>query len=83
MKLKTYKVVGFLFTAFFISSLHAQKFDKKFNENFKVNKDLVLAINASNADIDVTTWNLNEVAVEALITVEGLSKKEAEKFLKN
>ena len=51
MKLKTYKVVGFLFTAFFISSLHAQKFDKKFNENFKVNKDLVLAINASNADI--------------------------------
>ena len=83
MKLKTYKVVGFLFTAFFISSLHAQKFDKKFNENFKVNKDVVLAINASNADIDVTTWNRNEVAVEALITVEGLSKKEAEKFLKN
>lgn len=83
MKLKTYKVVGFLFTAFFISSLHAQKFDKKFNENFKVNKDVVLAINATNADISVTTWNRNEVAVSAVITVEGLSKKEAEKFLKS
>ena len=83
MKLKTYKVVGFLFTAFFISSLHAQKFDKKFNENFKVNKDVVLAINATNADINVTTWNRNEVSVDAVITVEGLSKKEAEKFLKN
>jgi hypothetical protein len=83
MKLKTYKVVGFLFTAFFISSLHAQKFDKKFNEKFNVNKDVVLAINATNADINVTTWNRNEVAVEAVITVEGLSKKEAEKFLKN
>ena len=83
MKLKTYKVVGFLFTAFFISSLHAQKFDKKFSEKFKVNKDVVLAINATNADIDVTTWNRNEVAVDAVITVEGLSKKEATKFLKN
>lgn len=83
MKLRNYKVVGFLFTAFFISSLHAQKFDKKFNENFNVNKDVVLAINATNADITVTTWNRNEVAVSAVITVEGLSKKEAEKFLKS
>ena len=83
MKLKTYKVVGFLFAAFLISSLHAQKFDKKFNENFNVNKDVVLAINATNAEIEVTTWSRNEVAVNAVITVEGLSKKEAEKFLNN
>lgn len=83
MKLKIYKVVGFLFTAFFISSLHAQKFDKKFTENFKVNKNVVLAINATNSDINVTTWNRNEVSVKAVITVEGLSKKEAEKFLKS
>lgn len=83
MKLRNYKVVGFLFTAFFISSLHAQKFDKKFNENFNVHKDVVLAIKATNADITVTTWNRNEVSVNAVITVEGLSKKEAEKFLKS
>jgi hypothetical protein len=83
MKLKTYKYIGFLFAAFFISSLHAQKFDKKFNEKFKVNKNVELAINANNADINVTTWNRNEVSVNAVITVEGLSKKEAQKFLKN
>ncbi|GGH03265.1 hypothetical protein GCM10011416_22740 [Polaribacter pacificus] len=83
MKLKTYSIVGFLFTAFFISSLHAQKFDKKFNEKFSVNKDVLLAINATNSDVNVSTWNRNEVSVEAIITVEGLSKKEAEKFLKN
>ena len=82
MKLKTYKCIGFLIAAFLISSLQAQKFDKKFNETFKVNKDVVLAINASNADINVTTWNRNEVSVKAVITVEGLSKKEAQKFLK-
>lgn len=83
MKLKTYKCIGFLIAAFFISGLQAQKFDKKFNETFKVNKNVILAINASNADINVSTWNRNEVSVKAVITVEGLSKKEAQKFLKN
>lgn len=83
MKLKTYKCIGFLIATFFISGLQAQEFDKKFNETFKVNKDVVVAINTSNAAINVTTWNRNEVAVKAVITVEGLSKKEAQKFLNN
>ncbi len=83
MKLKTYKCIGFLIAAFFISGLHAQKFDKKFNETFKVNKNVLLAINASNADINVSTWNRNEVSVKAVITVEGLSKKAAQEFLKS
>ena len=61
----------------------AQKHNKKFSEKFNTNKDVVVNINASNADIDVTTWNKNEVSVEAVIEVEGLDKKEAEKFLKN
>ena len=82
MKLKTYRSIGFLIAAFLISSLQAQKFNKKFNEKFKVNKDVVLAINASNADVNVTTWNRNEVAINAEITVEGLSYDEAQKFLK-
>jgi len=83
MKLKTYKSIGFLIAAFFISGLQAQKFDKKFKETFKVNKDVVLAINASNADINVSTWNRNEVSVQAVITVDGLSKRDAQEFLKN
>lgn len=83
MKLKTYKCIGFLIAAFFISGLQAQKFDKKYNETFKVNKNVVLAINASNADINVSTWNRNEVSVKAVITVEGLSKKAAQEFLKS
>tara|TARA_R110002073_G_scaffold8207_1_gene45601 strand:- start:51399 stop:52844 length:1446 start_codon:yes stop_codon:yes gene_type:complete len=83
MKLKIYKHIGFLIAAFIISGIQAQKVDKKYTENFKVNKDVLLEINANNADITVTTWNKNEVAVEAIITVEGLSKKEAQEFLKN
>jgi len=61
----------------------AQKQSKSFKEKFKVNKDVVVEINASNAEIDVTTWNKNEVSVVSTIEIEGLTKKEAEKYLKN
>ncbi|WP_417800018.1 coiled-coil domain-containing protein [Tenacibaculum sp.] len=61
----------------------AQKYNKKFSENFKTNKDVVVTINASNADVEVTTWNKNEVSVEAVVEVEGLDKKEAQKYLDN
>lgn len=83
MKWNIYKLFSFLFVTFYISALQAQKFDKKFNKNFKVNKDVVIAINANNVDIDVTTWNRNEVVAEAIITIEGLTKQEAEKYLSN
>ncbi|CAL2104295.1 conserved protein of unknown function [Tenacibaculum sp. 190130A14a] len=68
---------------FVTGTLVAQKFDKKFSEKFYTNKDVVVDIKASNAEIDVTTWDRNEVAVEAVIEVDGLSKKEAEKYLNN
>ncbi|APZ47731.1 hypothetical protein BW723_16145 [Polaribacter reichenbachii] len=73
----TFIAIGFLGTSF------AQKFDKKFTENFKTNKDVEVAINASNTDINVTIWNKNEVQVEAFIEIEGISKEEAEKYFKD
>ncbi|MBL4568379.1 MAG: hypothetical protein JKY69_01495 [Flavobacteriaceae bacterium] len=82
MKFNKHKIIGLLCTVLFISSIQAQKYDKKYSEKFKVNKDVQLVINANNADINVSTWNKNEVSVEAVITVEGLSKKDAKKFLK-
>ncbi|OSY87712.1 hypothetical protein WH52_09790 [Tenacibaculum holothuriorum] len=67
----------------FSSMLLAQKVEKKYNEKFYTNKDVEININASNADIEVTTWNKNEVEVNAYIEVEGLEKDEAEKYLEN
>jgi hypothetical protein len=67
----------------FLGYTYAQKFEKKFTENFNVNKDVEVAINASNTEINVTTWNKNEVQVKAYIEIEGLSKEEAEKYFKN
>lgn len=81
MTFKQFKISVFLLLA--TSVVFAQKYDKKFSENFKTNKDVVVTINASNATIDVTTWNKNEVSVVAVIEVEGLDKKAAEKYFKN
>ena len=83
MKLKLYKNSITFFALCFMATTFAQKFDKKFTENFKVNKDVEVVINASNTEINVTNWNKNEVQVEAFIEIEGLSKKEAEKYFKN
>lgn len=73
----TFIALGFLGTAF------AQKFDKKFTENFKTNKNVEVAINASNTDINVTTWAKNEVQINAFIEIEGITKEEAEKYFKD
>lgn len=81
MTFKQFKISVFLLLVTGVVS--AQKYNKKFSENFKTNKDVVVNINASNADIDVTTWNKNEVLVEAVVEVEGLDKKEAQKYLDN
>ena len=83
MKHKLYKHLITFVAICFLGTAFAQKFDKKFTENFSVNKDVEVAINASNTDINVTTWNKNEVQVNAYIEVEGLSKKEAEKYFKD
>ncbi|MDE0535402.1 hypothetical protein [Tenacibaculum sp. L6] len=81
MTFKQFKIS--VFSLFITGVVSAQQYNKKFSENFKTNKDVVVAINASNAEIDVTTWNKNEVSVEAIVEIEGLDKKEAQKYLDN
>ncbi|MCT4698299.1 hypothetical protein [Tenacibaculum haliotis] len=81
MIFKIFKIA--VFSLLTTGVVFAQKYDKKFSENFTTNKDVVVKINASNADIDVTTWNKNQVSIEAVIEVEGLDKKAAEKYFKN
>ena len=83
MNNKSYKLYLTLFCLGFISIVSAQKFDKKYTETFKTNKDVQVVIDASNTDIDVTTWNKNEVQITAYIEVEGVSKEEAEKYFSN
>ena len=61
---------------------YAQTIDKKVNEKFKVNSDATIVVNATYTDVDIETWNKNEVSIEAVMEVEGLSKKEVDKLFK-
>lgn len=81
MKCKPFKIATIILL--FSNTILAQKVDKKYSEKFYTNNDVEIAINASNADINVTTWNKNEVEVNAYIEIEGLKKEEVEKYFKN
>ena len=83
MKNTLYKPFFTMLICCLVGTVSAQKFDKNFSESFKTKKDVEVAINAANADITVTTWNKNEVQINAYIEVEGVSKEEAEKYFKN
>ncbi len=54
-----------------------QKQEKKISESFKVNSDAVVDISVSHTDLTIETWNKNEVSVEGVWEIEGVSKEEA------
>lgn len=83
MRHKSYKKIITFLTICCLGTTFAQKFDKKFSENFKTNKDVEIHINAYHTDINVTSWSKNEVQVNAIIEVEGVEKEIAEKYFKN
>jgi hypothetical protein len=64
-------------------AVFGQKQSKTYSETFNVKKNAVVEINASHADVEVTTWNKNQVDVKAVITIDGLSEEEAKKYLKD
>ncbi len=56
---------------------------KTYKETFQVNADVEVALNTSYADIEFSTWDKNEVQVEAVVTLEGATKEEAEAYFKD
>ena len=62
--------------------LHAQEESKTFQERFILAEDAVIDINTSYADIEFETWDKNEVAITATITLEGATHEEADAYFK-
>lgn len=56
---------------------------KTYKESFTVDKDVEVILNTSHADIEFETWDRNEVAVEAVIRLEGASAEEAAEFFED
>lgn len=82
MKTQFYKFIISHIAICFLGTAFAQKVEKNFSENFNVNKNVVITIDATNTAIDITTWNENKVQVNALIEIDGLSKSEADTYIK-
>ncbi len=59
---------------------YGQVQSKKYKETFTVGKEAVVNINTSHADIEFSTWNKDQVIVEATIELEGATPEEAEAY---
>ena len=64
-------------------SAYGQKQTKTFTERFRVGEETVLDINTSNTDIEFETWNKDEILVEAIVELDGVSDEEASDYFRN
>jgi len=64
----------------FTVSSYGQVQSKNYKETFTVGKEAVVNINTSHADIEFTTWNKDQVVIEATIELEGATPEEAEAY---
>lgn len=84
MKQVEYRAIGvtMILLCFFVQLSYGQKESKTYKETFNVGSNAVLDIATTYADIEFETWDKNQVVVEAIIEIEGMSKKEAEAYFK-
>ncbi len=60
-----------------LGTIYAQKQNKKYTEKFNVNKDVAIDINTRYTDIEIETWDRNEVVIEGYIEYEGEATQKA------
>ncbi|MCF6349050.1 MAG: hypothetical protein L3J20_12245 [Flavobacteriaceae bacterium] len=70
--MKTIQFRIIIIVAFMLTVLaNAQKKDKNFKERFIVKSDVIIDINTKYTDIEIETWDKNEVVVEAFMKIDG------------
>lgn len=63
--------------------VNAQEKVEKSNENFNVNSDVSVDVNAKQTQLIIETWNRNSVSVEAYMSSEELDKEELKALAAN
>ena len=79
MKLMRFNLITMIISLLTVG-VYGQKQSKTFNEVFNVNAETVLDINTTNADIEFETWDKDQIAIEAIISLDGASAEEAAEF---
>jgi len=82
MKTLRYKIITII-VFLFVTVVIAQKQEKKATEKFAVNKDVLIDVNTRYTDIEIETWDKNEVVISAYIVIEDeQDQKTIDSFLK-
>ncbi len=78
--MKTVKYNLFIALLLCITMVFSQSRTQKSSEKFYVNNDVIVEINVHNSDIVVEHWYKNEVLVETVLTIDGVTVKEAKEY---
>jgi len=78
MKMYKYNITIFIFL---VTSIFTFAQTKKLEKQYKVNQDVSVKINSKHTNIQVENWDKNEVAIDAYLNSEKLSKEETKKLL--
>ena len=81
MKQFKFITIALVFLAAF--NVNAQQKLQKTSQTVKANKDVTLNLDTSYTNIEIDTWNKNEVKIEAYIESEELSKAELQDILES
>ena len=75
MKKIPFKLIAFVCTL--SMSMYAQQFETPLQE-YKVNSDISVSVEASYAEIEIVEWNKNKVEIQGIMNVQGLPEDEAQ-----
>jgi hypothetical protein len=85
MKMKVYKSKSLLLLLLLFSavnfSVSAQDARKEYTENYAVNKGVTLDAETRYSDVEIVTWDRNEVDILAVVEVDASSKSRADAAL--
>lgn len=82
MKMRVYKPKILLLSLLFIStvnfSMSAQDARKEYHENYPVNKGVTLDAETRYSNVEIVTWERNEVDILGVVEVDASSKSKEE-----
>ena len=80
-KMKQYKFITLTLALLCVISLTAQQKLEKLSKTVKANKDVTLQLDTNHTNIEIETWNNNEIQVEAFIESNELSKQDLKEII--
>jgi hypothetical protein len=78
MKVIKHNIIGALLLS--ATMVFSQSRTQKSSERFNVNSDVIVEINANYSDVTVVHWSKNEVLVETVLSINGVTVEEANKY---